>query len=217
MVLYSSNGSYHNGLVDQMTAIPLRTPADFDNYLKRIGLVKSRIEAYGAMSAAAARKGYVQPCVTETQLPKSISGVVASDPTKSRFYEPFAAARPTSITEADWSALQNRARDIIVDTDQSCLSESRHRLCARRAAALLEGDRRIGATAGPRLLCLAGALSYHHEPDGRRHSPARHERSRAHPGRDGRGRAQGRLPISAGDDRARCGAIRSISRRTARN
>ena len=65
------------------------------------------------MSAAAARKGYVQPCVTETQLPKSISGVVASDPTKSRFDEPFAAARPTSITEADWSALQNRARAII--------------------------------------------------------------------------------------------------------
>jgi uncharacterized protein (DUF885 family) len=113
MVLYSSNGSYHNGLVDTMTAIPLRTRADFDNYLKRIGLVKSRIEAYGAMSAAAAAKGYVQPCVTEAQLPKSISGVVASDPTKSRFYEAFTAARPTGITEADWAALQSRARDII--------------------------------------------------------------------------------------------------------
>ena len=113
MIQYSSNGSYHNGLVDQLTAIPLRTRADYDNYLARLALIKSRIDAYGAMSADAARKGYVQPCVTETTLPETISGVVAADPTNSRFYGPFAAERPTAIAQADWAALQARARDII--------------------------------------------------------------------------------------------------------
>ena len=113
MVQYSSNGSYHNGLVDALTSIPLRSRTDYENYLKRLALVKSRILAYGAMSAEAAHQGYVQPCVTETTLPQTISGVIATDPAKSRFYAPFAGARPDDIGEADWAALQGRAKSII--------------------------------------------------------------------------------------------------------
>src|SRR5205085_9186535 len=56
MVQYSSNGSYHNGLVDQLTSLPLRTAADYDNYLARLALVRLRIDAYGSMSADAARR-----------------------------------------------------------------------------------------------------------------------------------------------------------------
>jgi uncharacterized protein (DUF885 family) len=113
MVQYSSNGSYHNGLVDQLTSIPLRARADYDNYLARLALVKSRIDAYGAMSADAARKGYVQPCVTETTLKDTISGVVSTDPTKSRFYQPLAGSPPNGIGAGDWAALRGRARDIV--------------------------------------------------------------------------------------------------------
>src|SRR5256885_14339011 len=79
MVQYSSNGSYHNGLVDQLTSLPLRTAADYDNYLARLALVRSRIDAYGTMSADAARRGYAQPCVSLTNIPASISGVVAAE------------------------------------------------------------------------------------------------------------------------------------------
>jgi uncharacterized protein (DUF885 family) len=113
MVQYSSNGSYHNGLVDQLTALPLRTRADYDNYLARLALVRSRIEAYGAMSADAARKGYVQPCVTETTLKDTVSGVVSTDLAKSRFYQPLAGEPPAGVAANDWAALQGRARDII--------------------------------------------------------------------------------------------------------
>jgi uncharacterized protein (DUF885 family) len=113
MVQYSSNGSYHNSLVDQLTSLPLSTRADYDNYLARLALVKSRIDTYGAMSADAARHGYVQPCVTETNLGTSIGGVVSADPAKSRFYQPFAGTRPATIDAADWTALQARARDVI--------------------------------------------------------------------------------------------------------
>ena len=113
MIFYSSNGSLHNYLVDSLTSVPLRTRADYDNYLSRLALVKSRIDAYGAMSAEAARKGYAQPCVSIGSLPQSISGIVSADPSRSRFYEPFAVARPTAIGDADWTALQARARDVI--------------------------------------------------------------------------------------------------------
>lgn len=113
MIFYSSNGSLHNYLVDAVTSVSLRTRSDYENYLTRLSLVKSRLDAYGAMSAEAARKGYAQPCVTVTSLPQSISGVVAADPAKSRFYEPFAAARPATIEAGDWAAMQARARDVI--------------------------------------------------------------------------------------------------------
>jgi uncharacterized protein (DUF885 family) len=113
MIYYSSNGSLHNYIVDLITSVPLRTQADYDNYLARLSLVKSRIDAYGAMSAEAARKGYGQPCVTVSSLPQSITGVVASDPSKSRFYEPFTVNRPTTIDASNWAALQARARDVI--------------------------------------------------------------------------------------------------------
>jgi uncharacterized protein (DUF885 family) len=115
MVQYSSNGSYHNGLVDQLTSLPLRTGADFDNYLARLALVKSRIDAYGAMSADAAKRGYGQPCVTVTNVAASINGVVAADPAQSRFYQPLAGARPAAVGAAEWTALQGRARDIIAN------------------------------------------------------------------------------------------------------
>ena len=113
MIFYSSNGSLHNYIVDLITSVPLRTQADYDNYLTRLALVKSRIDAYGAMSAEAARKGYGQPCVTISSLPQSITGVVVADPTKSRLYEPFAGNRPATIEAAEWTALQARARDVI--------------------------------------------------------------------------------------------------------
>ncbi|GAA3897101.1 DUF885 family protein [Sphingomonas limnosediminicola] len=113
MVQYSSNGSYHNSLLDQLTSFPLRTRADYDNYLSRLAFLKQRIDAYGAMSADAARKGYVQPCVTETRLAGTITGVVAADPTKSRFYAPFTGVRPATIAPADWAAMQAKARDIV--------------------------------------------------------------------------------------------------------
>ena len=43
----------------------------------------------------------------------TISGVIETDPARSRFYEPFAGNRPSTISEADWAALQARARTII--------------------------------------------------------------------------------------------------------
>ncbi len=48
-----------------------------------------------------------------TGFDQTISGVIPADATKSRIYAPFAAERPASISAADWSALQGRARALI--------------------------------------------------------------------------------------------------------
>ena len=110
---YGGSGGTHNyfaGMADQQ---PFRTRADYDNYLARIALVPERMAAYTAMSVDAARRGYTQPCVTMTKFEGTISGSIAADPTKSRFYAPFTAKRPDSIAAADWSVLQQRAAALI--------------------------------------------------------------------------------------------------------
>ncbi len=112
-LLYSTLGSFHNTLAGLAEQLPFRTRANYDDYLARLAFVPDRMRAYTDLSVAAARQGYVQPCVTMTGFESSITGVIAADPVKSRFYLPFAAARPAAIANADWTAMQALARDLI--------------------------------------------------------------------------------------------------------
>ena len=115
-IAYGGSGGLHNfyaGMADQQ---PFRTRADYDNYLARIALVPERMAAYTQMSVDAARRGYTQPCVTMTKFEGTISGTIATDPAKSRFYLPFAGNRPDSIAAADWAAMQQRAKTLISTT-----------------------------------------------------------------------------------------------------
>jgi uncharacterized protein (DUF885 family) len=112
-LLYSILGSYHSGFPGMANSLALRSTADYRHYLARLAQVPDRMRAYGDISVKAAREGFVQPCVTMTRFPETISGVITADPAKSRFYEPFAAPRPASVTPADWSALQAEARTLV--------------------------------------------------------------------------------------------------------
>ena len=113
MLFYSILGSYHNNIAGMGEQLAFRTRADYDNYLLRLAQVPARMKEYSDMSVLAASQGFTQPCVTMTNFGETISGTIAADPAKSRFYAPFAGNRPAAIGEADWSALQQRARTVI--------------------------------------------------------------------------------------------------------
>ena len=113
MLLYSVLGSYHNGIAGTGEQLAFRTRADYDNYLARLALIPARMKAYSDMSVAAANQGYTQPCVTMTNFPETISGTIAADPAKSRFYAPFAGNKPATVSDDEWAALQGRAKQII--------------------------------------------------------------------------------------------------------
>jgi uncharacterized protein (DUF885 family) len=113
MLLYSILGSYHNNIAGMGEQLAFRTRADYDNYLARLALVPARMKSYSDLSVMAARQGYTQPCVTMTDFGETISGTIAADPAKSRFYAPFAGNKPTTVSDADWAALQGRAKQII--------------------------------------------------------------------------------------------------------
>ncbi|WP_324806543.1 DUF885 domain-containing protein [Sphingomonas sp. LY29] len=116
MMIFSNSGGWHQqiaGLSDQLT---FKTRADYDNYLKRLA-------AYPALNAEALKisqraldEGYTLPCVALGGFEDTITGVIPADPTKSRLYAPFAAARPATIPAAEWTELQSRARGLI-DSD----------------------------------------------------------------------------------------------------
>ena len=112
-LLYSSLGSYHEYLATMGENIPMRTKADYDNYLARLALVPARMKSYGDMSVKAAGEGYTQACEWMKTLPGSTLAMVPADVTQSPFYGPFAATRPQAITAAEWPALQARAREAI--------------------------------------------------------------------------------------------------------
>ena len=112
-MLFSTLGSFHQfwaGLGEQQ---PFRTYADYDNYLARLGHIPEQMANVADISRKAAKEGFVQPCVTLTTFEPTITGVIAADPTKSRFYAPFAAPKPASVTDAQWAELQGRAKTLI--------------------------------------------------------------------------------------------------------
>ena len=112
-LLYSTLGSYHDFLAGMADTIPFRSAADYDNYLARLELVPDRMRSYGEISVKAAREGFVQPCVTMTNFPSTITGNITTAVTQSRFYAPFAGQRPDNIPAADWAGLQARARNVV--------------------------------------------------------------------------------------------------------
>jgi uncharacterized protein (DUF885 family) len=112
-LLYSSLGSYHEFLATMGETIPMRTTADYENYLARLALVPARMKAYSDMSTKAAAEGYTQACEWMQTLPGSTLAMVPADVTQSPFYGPFAANRPETISPADWSSLQARAKALI--------------------------------------------------------------------------------------------------------
>src|SRR5204862_287195 len=82
-----------------------RTRADYESYLTRIAQYPRLNDEALAITANAVRGGHVLPCSVLGGYERTISGVIAADPAQSRFYEPFAATRPATISEADWAAL----------------------------------------------------------------------------------------------------------------
>ena len=114
-MLFTTYDGWHQNFVGMARNLPFRTRADYESYLTRIAQYPRLNDQALAITRNAVRGHYVLPCSVLGGHERSISGVIAEDPARSRFYEPFAGARPASIPEADWAQLQARARRIITD------------------------------------------------------------------------------------------------------
>ena len=112
-MLFTTYYGWHQGFASMAGNLPFRTKADYESYLTRLAQYPRLNDAALGITAEAVRGGFVLPCSVLGNYEKSIAGVIAEDPTKSRFYEPFANAKPADVSEAEWAQLQARARDVI--------------------------------------------------------------------------------------------------------
>ncbi len=114
-ILFTTYDGWHQGFAGMARNLPFRTRADFESYLTRIEQYPRLNDQALSITREAVRGRYVLPCSVLDGHERSISGVIAEDPAQSRFYEPFAGARPASIPETDWTQMQARARRIITE------------------------------------------------------------------------------------------------------
>jgi len=115
-MLFTTYDGWHQGFAGMARNLPFRTRADYESYLTRIAQYPRLNDQALAITRNAVRGRFVLPCSVLAGHERTISGVIAEDPALSRFYEPFTRARPATIPEADWAAMQARARTIITDT-----------------------------------------------------------------------------------------------------
>lgn len=114
-MLFTTYYGWHQGFAGMATGLPFRTKADFESYLTRLAQYPKLNDAALAITAEAVKGGHVLPCSVLGNYEKSISGVIAEDPAKSRFYEPFEGARPVDVSETEWAAMKARAQKIITE------------------------------------------------------------------------------------------------------
>ena len=113
MMIFSNRDGWHQQIAGLGDLIPLRTKADYENYLKRLEKYPALNDEAITISTRAANEGYVLPCAAMDGFEGTITGVIPADATKSRLYAPFAKPVPAGIAAADWSAMQARARTFI--------------------------------------------------------------------------------------------------------
>ncbi|SMF61558.1 DUF885 domain-containing protein [Allosphingosinicella indica] len=107
-MIFSSTGSFHQFLPELGNFMPLRSKADYENYIARLEKVPAAVDQAIAVSREGVKGGFTQPCVTLGGFGATITAEIADDATKSRFYGPFTRRKPDSISDADWEALQAR-------------------------------------------------------------------------------------------------------------
>ena len=115
-MLFTTYYGWHQDFAVIGNNVPLRSRADYESYLRRIEQYPALNDQALAVTREAVRGGFVLPCSVLDGYERSISGVIADDPVRSRFYEPFTRARPVDVGEAEWARMQERARTIVTGT-----------------------------------------------------------------------------------------------------
>ena len=112
-ILFTSYYSWWQGFASLPEGLRFSTKADYDNYLTRLTKFPAQNVEYLKISRQAVAQGFTQPCAVLDGMGGTITGVVKSDATQSRFFEPFTRTKPAMVSDADWAALKARAAGII--------------------------------------------------------------------------------------------------------
>lgn len=144
---FTTYSSWHQQLASMSRNLPFKTKADFESYNARLAQYGRVNDENIAVANVAIKGKFTQPCETLTGFEGTVSGLIASDIRQSRFYGPYAAKRPDSISESDFAALAASAeatiRNVIhpaLNTQLAWYTESYKPACAKAPGVSAQPD-----------------------------------------------------------------------------
>jgi len=112
-ITFTTYSGWHTGFAGYPESVRLETRADYDHYLDRLAAYPAFNRAEIEVTRTGLNAGFAQPCAPLAGFEKTITPHIVAKPEDSVFWAPFAKPRPATLSEADWSAMQARARTLI--------------------------------------------------------------------------------------------------------
>jgi uncharacterized protein (DUF885 family) len=106
-----SDEGFHTSLARRANT-RLKNQKEAEHYLRLLQDVPRYVEEHLALMRKGLAQGISQPAVILKGYESTYQQHLVAEPEQSVFWQPF-ASRPATIPEADWQALQNRARTLI--------------------------------------------------------------------------------------------------------
>ncbi len=114
-VNFTNRSGWHQNFAGMAGNLPFRTASDYQSYNDRLRQYdRINKQSIDVANVAIASK-VTLPCDAIVGYEKSISGLLADDPRETRFYAPYAKAKPNNIDTEKWQSLANDAQKIIDD------------------------------------------------------------------------------------------------------
>lgn len=106
---FSTYSGWHQSFAGMADNLPFRNKADYESYNARLKQYAQANDQSLAVADAALKGKYVLPCVVLNGYEKGIAGLITKDERQSRYFQPYAKAKPANISESDWNALAAQA------------------------------------------------------------------------------------------------------------
>jgi uncharacterized protein (DUF885 family) len=106
---FSTYSGWHQNFAGMADNLPFRNKADYESYNARLKQY-ARVNDESLAVANEALKGkYVLPCVVLDGYEKGIAGLIVKDERQSRYFQPYAKAKPAYVSESEWNMLAEQA------------------------------------------------------------------------------------------------------------
>lgn len=106
---FTTYSSWHQNFAGMADNLPFKTKADFLSYNNRLKQYATLNDQNIEVANVAIKGKFTQPCETLYGYEGTITGLIAEDATKSRYFAPYALKRPEGVSEADFDALASQA------------------------------------------------------------------------------------------------------------
>lgn len=110
----NADSGFHMELAQLVSQMPFETARDYENYLARLRAFPEYMGENVDLLREGLKAGWTLPKVALTGYEKTIEAHVVTDPTRSRFFQPFAAF-PVGVPEADRGRLRAAGEKAIRD------------------------------------------------------------------------------------------------------